>query len=433
MKHKFISTLLSLTLIFSASSNAFAASTTSASAPELAAKTAVAIDASTGEVIYSKQLDEKIYPASTTKLLTAILFTENKKPSDILGYSKSAFDQPTASINKDLHPLKVGEKISAGNVMKGLLMYSANDMAYVIASNLLNNINDTDADTTNKFSAIMNKKVQSLGLKNTHFVTANGLHDPNHYSTAYDMSQIAKVAFSNDWILKTISTQKSTFATEDGLNLPLENRNKLINPKESVYDQTCIGGKTGYTSEAGKCLVAIFNRNGKKIIGVVMNSLYDQKDLQASTDMENLINYSYTLTPTTLYKSGSKYTTVKLSYKPFKLFGPTKTVNVPLMVKENVNYFKNPVNDTEKVLVQNISNINPWKLNTDTSVGTLTLKERGVTKNYKLYSSISSKDLISDNKLLYGASALAVIAALAILITLIYKIVKLFTRKKTYF
>lgn len=432
MKYKILSTALSLTLMFSVSSNVFAKDTSTVE-PSIMGQAAVSIDASTGEVIYSKNPDEKIYPASTTKLLTAILLTENKKPSDLLDYSESAKEQPEYSFNKNMHELNVGQKITADNVLKGLLMYSANDMAYVIAANLTNQVKASSNDVTNSFSALMNKKVQALGLKNTHFVTANGLHDPNHYSTAYDMSEIAKTAYSNQWILNTIETQKATVTTQDGIQFPIVNRNKLIDPTQPVYDKTCLGGKTGYTTEAGKCLVALYNRNGHKIIGVVMKSVYDSNDLQVFKDMASLMDYSYRQTPTELYKGNYTYNTIKLSYKPFRFFGPTKSIDVPIVLKDSVDYYKNQLNDSEKSLSENVSNINPWKLNSNNSVGTLTLKERGVVKNYKLYPALSSKDLMKKNLLLYLLSSVGILVAIGIIIFGVTKITKKFRRKKSYF
>lgn len=433
LKHKFLSTLISFTLIFSISSTTFAATTATSSAPNIVGKAAISIDAETGEVIYSKNPDNKIYPASTTKLLTALLLTKNKKPSDILTYSNSAKEQPEFSLNKNIHPIKVGEKISADNVMQGLLIYSGNDMAYVIASNILGKINDSTNETKNSFSSIMNKEVQALGLKNTHFITPNGLHDDNHYSTPYDMSKLAKTAFENKWIYDTISKQKSTVYTEDKVKFPITNTNKIIDPKEPVYDKTCIGGKTGSTSNAGKCLIALYNRNGRKIIGVVMKSVYDSKDIQVFKDMENLINYSYENLPTTLHKKSTPYSTIKVSYKPFKFWGPEKSANINLFLDKDIVYYKNQLNDTEKSITQNISNINPWKLNSNNPVGTVTFTERGITKTYKLYPSISTKDLLGANKLLYGLTFIGIIVVLGVLITLVFKITKRSKSKKSYF
>lgn len=422
--------LIFAAIITTSSFNVQAAETTP---PTLMGKSAIAIDVKSGEIIYSKNLDVKIYPASTTKLLTAILLTETKKPSDELIYSVSAAIQPDFSINLNKHKLNVGEKITADNAMKGLLVYSANDIAYMIASSIIEKPYASGDEVTSEFSDLMNKKIKELGLKNTHFVKPNGLPDPQHYSTAYDMSVIAKKAFANPWILSIVKEKQSNFQTEAGVKISLTNRNKIIIPTEPVYDKTCIGGKTGYTDEAGKCLVALYERDGRQVIGVVMKSIYDKDDLQVYKDMNNLINYSYSQPETTLYKKDSIYKTETITYRPLKYFGPTKVVNVPLILKENVNYYKNTVNDQEKTLSYKGSELTPWSLNKDNPIGTLTLTERGLTKNYKIYTNISTSDIVAKNKLLYGLVLSAIIAIFASITVLIIKIVRLFKKNKSYF
>ncbi|SMC24501.1 D-alanyl-D-alanine carboxypeptidase [Clostridium acidisoli DSM 12555] len=418
MKRKIISLILTLTISISISSNVFAAE--NSAAPNISAKAAVAIDANTGEIIYSKNLDDKVYPASTTKLLTALILTKLKKPNDILTYTPSAKLQPSASLNMDKKPILPGDKITADTALKSMLIYSANDIAEMIAGNLVNDTTSSVSDTNKKFSVLMNNEVSKLGLKNTHFETPNGLHNPDHYTTAYDMSIIGKNAFANKEILDTVKLKNYVFKTENGIQIPIENRNKLILNNLSLYDKTCIGGKTGFTNEAGNCLVAIFNRDGRTIIGVVMHSNSDSADTQSFKDMEAMINYSYSIQPTNLYSSNNNVVTKTLSYKPLVFFGPTKTIEVPLKVNKDVQYYKNDINDKEKSISINLNTKNPWDLKKNTSVGTLALNERGVTKQFDLYTTLSSSDLIKQNKLLYASTAAGVIIIIG-LITLIVR------------
>lgn len=418
MKRKIISLILTLTISISISSNVFAAE--NSTAPNISAKAAVAIDASTGEIIYSKNLDDKVYPASTTKLLTALILTKLKKPNDILTYTPSAKLQPSASLNMDKKPILPGDKITADTALKSMLIYSANDIAEMIAGNLVNDTTSSVSDTNKKFSVLMNNEVSKLGLKNTHFETPNGLHNPDHYTTAYDMSIIGKNAFANKEILDTVKLKNYVFKTENGIQIPIENRNKLILNNLSLYDKTCIGGKTGFTNEAGNCLVAIFNRDGRTIIGVVMHSNSDSADTQSFKDMEAMINYSYSIQPTNLYSSNNNVGTKTLSYKPLVFFGPTKTIEVPLKVNKDVQYYKNAINDKEKSISLNLNSKNPWDLKKNTAVGTLTLNERGVTKKFDVYTTLSSSDLIKQNKLLYTSTAAGVIIIIG-LITLIVR------------
>lgn len=414
LKRKIIYIMLTIAMSLSITSTAFADE--KGSAPDITAKAAVAIDASTGEIIYSKNLDAREYPASTTKLLTALILTETKKPSDILTYTTSAKNQPSASLNVDKKSINVGEKITAKNALSGMLIYSANDIAYMIADNIVGKPNDNIKDTNTDFSLLMNKEVTKLGLKNTHFVTPNGLHDPDHYSTAYDMSIIGKNAFENKTILDTVEQKNYVFQTEDGLKIPIVSSNKLILNNISLYDSTCIGGKTGFTNQAGRCLVAIFNRDGRKIIGVVMNSKNEPSDTQASKDMEALINYSYSIKDTTLYSANDTLSTKSLTYKPFIFLGPTKTIEIPLKVSKNVQYYADDVNNKEKTISTTLNTTNPWKIKSNTSIGTLTLKERGVTKKYDIYTTVTTSDLISQNKLLYTITSIILLLVLMLAI-----------------
>ena len=176
MKKNFILKTLILTLSISlfsplASINAKAATTAQ---PDINAQAAITMDLETGEIIYCKDADSKRYPASTTKLLTGLLLAENKQKSDEIAFTESAKIQPEYSLNINFmhNSMKVGDTMSADDVMKGLLLFSGNDTAYMIADNVAGN--------SQKFADMMNAKAKEIGANNSHFVTANGLHDENH-------------------------------------------------------------------------------------------------------------------------------------------------------------------------------------------------------------------------------------------------------------
>lgn len=390
--------------------------------------TAITIDMKTGEIIFAKNIDAKVFPASTTKLLTSLVLSDSKKETDMLTYTKSAALQPAFSLNVNIHSIKVGDKLSADDALKGLLIYSGNDAAYVIAANIINKLDASPQEVRDEFSVLMNKKAESLGLKNSHFITPNGLHDPNHYTTAYDMSLIGRKALVNPWVIKTVGLQNVTLTTQNGVKIPVTNRNKIIFEKEPVYDKTCLGGKTGYTEQAGKCLVALFERNGRKIMGIVMNAPYDSQDLQVFKDMNEIINWSYNQKPTVLCKKEAAYKTVSLSYKPLIYFGPTRFLEVPLNLSENLTYYSNSVNDSEKTITSKIDNITPWTLSKDKPIGTVTLKERGVTKTIKVYPGIDKKDIINANKILY--TCFIVFSSLVLLLIILIIINIILTAKK---
>ena len=159
---------------------------------ELIGKAAISVDMDTNEIIYTKNIDNKMYPASITKLITALLLAENKKSTDNLTYTKTAKAQPPFSYNINIHPVAIGDTMSADDVMDGLLLYSGNDIAYMIADNVGGNAAN--------FAKMMNAKAASLGMKGSHFITPNGLDDANdeHYTTAYDLTLLGRAAYKND-------------------------------------------------------------------------------------------------------------------------------------------------------------------------------------------------------------------------------------------
>jgi D-alanyl-D-alanine carboxypeptidase len=416
LKQKKLPLLLIFIFIFSLTFNVFAAENNSKSEPQIYGKAAITVDMETGEIIYVKDIDKQMYPASTTKLITALLLSENKSKSDKLTYTQGAKVQPTTSLNTNLHPIDVGETMTAADVMDGLLIYSGNDMAYVVADN----VGKDEKDFANK----MNDKISKLGLKNTHFVTPNGLHDPNHYTTSYDLSIIARTAFKNDWVRETIAKQKSTIKTSKGTTFIIDNTNKLLGK------DGCIGGKTGYTDPAGRCLVGIYERNGRKILGVVMGSVYDKNDTFVFDDMKKIIDWSYEAKPTTLHTKDSVLTTKTIKYKPLGFIGPDRGINVPIVVKEDVTYYDNQVNKNELKEGLNLENINISSLNGTNPIGTLDIKQRNSSKEYKLYANLPKGSLMKNNLPIYGIAAVIVLAALGVIGFVVKKILDIKRRKR---
>lgn len=416
MKQKKLSILLIFIFILSLNINVFAAGDNQKTDPQIYGKAAVTIDMQTGEIIYAKDIDKQMYPASTTKLLTALLLAENKNKTDMLTYTQNAKAQPEYSLSLNLHSIEVGEKMSADNAMDGLLLYSGNDVAYMIAENIGKDAKD--------FSDKMNEEIKKLNLSNTHFVTPNGLHDPNHYTTAYDLSVIARAAFQNPWVKESMGKQKSTIKTSSGTTFLIENRNKLLG------NDGCIGGKTGYTVPAGRCLVAIYDRGGRKILGVVMNSVYDQNDAFVFDDMKKVIDWSYAAKPASLHKKDSVITTKTVKYKPLVFVGPEKSIDVPVTIKEDINYYDNATNKKELKEVVNLNDIKVSSLKGTDPIGTLTIKERTASRDYKLYSALPKGALMKNNLPVYGAALLAVLASLGVIAFAVKKILDIKRKRR---
>ena len=388
MKNKRFFILIVLFLVFSMSSNIFAADSDGATnLPTIYGKAAITVDVATGEIIYAKDVDKQMYPASTTKLMTALLLAENRGKPDELKYTQSAKSQPADSLNVNFHQIGLDETMSGADVMDGLLLYSANDAAYMIADNVSGN-------STN-FMKMMNDKAAKLNMTGTHFVTPNGLHNPDHYTTPYDMSILARTSFLNPWVKESMSKKQNTISTSKGITFRIENSNKLLGI------DGCIAGKTGYTSKAGRCLVAFYKRDGRDIMGVVMGSVKDANDTYVFNDMEKIIDYSYNLQPTVTHANNSIIKTETVKYKPLGFVGLEKTISVPLVAKEDISYYNNEANKKDLQENINLISISGSSLKGNESIGTLSLTEKGKVKTYKLYSTASKGTLIKNVILIY--------------------------------
>lgn len=380
---------------------------------KLNGKAAASIDLQTGEIIYAQKIDDKMYPASMTKLITGLLLAENKQKSDLIKYTDSAKAQPAYSLSTDiLRSIKVGDTMTAEDAMKALLLFSANDSAYMIADNVAGDV------TT--FAKMMNDKAVKLHMTNTNFVTPNGLHDNNHYTTPYDMLLLQKAAFENPWVKEVLGLKKDGIKTiqNPGQIAYIENRNKLLGKDGNL------GGKTGYTSQAGRCLVSVYERDGRSIAAVVMNAAYDAEDIMVFKDMEALANWSFAAKRTPIYAKDSTLKTETITYKPFKFFGPEKTIDIPVIVKDEVAYYDNEVNKKELKTEISLSSLNPWNLTSDSKIGKLTVNLRNYTKEYDLYTTVTTAQIKAANRGTYIFAGIAVLAIVIIVLLLLALIIK---------
>lgn len=403
--------------------------------PQITAEYALTYDAQSGEVIYSKGGDVKAFPASLTKLMSAILLTENKNPNDILFYSEKAKEQQPSSVNAYYKTMSIGEEVSVDLVLKSMLMVSANDMTEVAADNIPN-LNTNDDST---FIKMMNDKAAHFKMNDTHFVTSNGLDDytDEHLTTAYDLSLLANEAYKIPYILETSKIPELDVSISGSGPLKYINTNRLINPKNPLYDPTCVAAKTGYTDKAGKCLVAMFDRNGRKLIGVVLKAPYG--DTNSFEDMEAIINYSYSYQKTNLvtedpntkqettYSKNNIITNIPLTYKLFKDFGPTETKNVAITLKDNIDFYKNEFN-SKYIKLNYTINQSLFRNNSSDPIGTLNISIKDKSYSYPIYSEVTTKTLIDDNKTIYVLTF--IIAPLTIILSLISLIIIFRLRKK---
>lgn len=234
--------------------------------PEVTAEGVIVVDMKTGFTLYEKNIYEKYRPASTTKIMTATLALENIQMDETILFSHDALF--TLEQNSSSAYIQEGESMKFVDCMYGLLLHSANDIANGLAERV--------AGSMENFAKLMTEKAKSLGCVNTNFANAHGLYDENHYSCPKDMAVIAINAYNElPWFRKIISTYRydvtaNEFYTEDRLWV---NGNKLINQYDERYDEDCLGGKTGYTSESGGNLVTYHHINGRDVVIVLMKNL----------------------------------------------------------------------------------------------------------------------------------------------------------------
>jgi D-alanyl-D-alanine carboxypeptidase (penicillin-binding protein 5/6) len=223
--------------------------------PEVSAKAAVVMDFKTGQVLYEKEPSMRMYPASTTKILTALVVLQNTRPEDRVKASNKVVNTEGSAIW-----LKEGEELTVSDALYALLLNSANDVAEALA--------EKTGGSAEGFAAMMNRAAKACGATDSNFNNPHGLPDEGHYTTALDMAGITRVALGNRLFREIVATKTMniTRASEQDLNL-LINTNKLLWRYEGA-----IGVKTGYTIEARQCLVAAAERNGRRLIAVLLGS-----------------------------------------------------------------------------------------------------------------------------------------------------------------
>lgn len=381
--------------------------------PDIFGEMAITIDVDTGEIIYAKNIDQKGYPASTTKIITALLFAENANINDTLVYTESAKAQPSYSLNTDYGPLQIGYEMSADMAMKALLIYSANDIAYMIA--------DTVAGDADSFMAMVNQRFQQLGLRNTHFTTANGTHDVNHYTTAYEMSVITREAFKNPWVINVLSQAEAIIEVPRG-TIPVSNSN------QKLTNNGLILSKTGYTRDAGRCLVSIYERDGRRIVGVVLNSQFDAEDTIVFQDMDLIMDWSFEKAKKMTYLEPSAYThTVSLTYKPIRFLKNENTIELPIHLHDSVSYYPNTVNNAEISYSIAMFDYDAYSLSKDTPIGEIIITQREHTQKLSLYPGMDTDDIKALHKTLYMGLTIGAIIGGILLIIILFSVIA-FTR-----
>lgn len=301
--------ILIIFLIFNFSTTSFAkASEISTYSPNC-----ILMELSTGKIIYEKNAYTPVPPASTTKIMTAILTLENCKLNDIATVSHEAIF--TVPVGYSHANLVEGEELTINQLLHVLLIPSANDAANVLAEHI--------AGSINSFCTMMNTKALELGCKNTNFVNANGIQAENHYTTAYDLALIGRYAMQNETFRSIVSKTQYTLPSTN--KYPETNRffnttNELLKEdfRDSVdnyYYSYCTGVKTGYTNAAKDCIVATAKKDNKEFIVVILGAERTENGLSGRyLDCKNLFNYAFENYKTyTIHEQNSILKQIKVS------------------------------------------------------------------------------------------------------------------------
>lgn len=250
--------------------------------PVVGAESAILIEAETGAVLYAKNIHQREYPASTTKIITTLLATELCELDEVVSFSHDAvFDNPPGSSGI---AMDVGQALTMEQCLNAILIRSANEVAFAVAEHI------TGTTDWTVFAEMMNKRAAELGALNTHFANPNGLPDEDHYTTAYDLAMMGRAFFDNEMLCKISLTRRLEIPASDRLpHAKLELSSMEIIPGGKYAYEYIVGCKTGYTSVARSCLVSCAEKDGLKLICVVMR---DEAPCQY-TDTISLFDYGF--------------------------------------------------------------------------------------------------------------------------------------------
>jgi D-alanyl-D-alanine carboxypeptidase len=305
-------------------------------APDLAASSAIVMDATTGNILYQKNAFDTNYPASITKLMAALLAIENCSMDETVTMSYDAI----WGIDRDSNhiALDVDEEISMKDALYALLLESANEVAWGIGEHV-------SGGSISDFADIMNERAEELGCRGTHFNNANGLPDDNHYTTCYDMALIAQACLQYEEFRTIAGTMSYTIGPTNLCEeeRPLWQHCKMINEDSQYYYEYCEGGKTGYTTQALNTLVTWSKKDDTELICVIMNC---NGAYNTYTDSAALYRYCFEnyniITPLENYTFSDKQVSDTLEYMN-KSFNSSASPDITLSIDNlyQLNFNKN--------------------------------------------------------------------------------------------
>lgn len=251
--------------------------------PNIYSESGIVMDMDSGAILYAKKIDDQHYPASITKILTALVALENSQLTERVKFTQNCIDFLEYG---DAHiGMKVGEEISMEDALYGMLLASANEVSYAIANSVNGGYDN--------FINMMNEKATELGGTNSHFVNANGLHDDEHYTSAHDMALIGSAAFKYEEFRKITGTRQYTIGPTalTSESRTFQQNHKMLFQGNRNYYEYCVGGKTGYTDQALTTLVTFATKDDKKLVAVTLRVHGGGQN--AYVDTREMLDYAF--------------------------------------------------------------------------------------------------------------------------------------------
>ena len=280
--------------------------------PVVGAESAILMDLDTGVILYEKNIHSKQYPASTTKILTSLIAAENCTMDETVTFSHDAvFGIPAGSNHV---AMDVGDTLSMETCLQAILIRSANEVSYAVAEHI--------GGSWDGFADMMNERALQLGCVDSNFVNPNGLPDENHYTSAYDLAMIGRAFFANEALCE-ITKMPLLYIDKEDEDLIDANQMELLSNKKYAYEGL-VGCKTGYTEDARSCLIACAQRNGMKLISVVLK---DEAPYQYE-DTVALLNYGFSnFEKANISQTETKYNIEGSGfYSDIDIFGSSKPI-----------------------------------------------------------------------------------------------------------
>lgn len=318
------------------------------------AKSAILIDASTGQILFEKNSHEKLAPASMTKIMSMLVIVESIEKGIIHWDDMVTASSNASGMGGSQILLETGEQMKVEDMFKGVAVASGNDAVVALA--------EAVAGTTDEFVKMMNDKVKELGLKDTNFKNPHGLDDANHYSSAYDMAMIARELVKHEKVLTFTSIYEDYLRKGTSKEFWLVNTNKLVRFYNGVD-----GLKTGYTTEAGYCLTATAKKNDMRLISVVMG---EESNGLRTSETSALLDYGFAQYKSTeLVKQGDVVTEVQIE--------KAKNQNVSIITKDNASILSKKTEKMGDITYETKLDKIKAPVKKGDKVGTLKVKEDG--------------------------------------------------------